>query len=67
MRIKMTVKEKTIKYELCVTVPEECINLEGVAQRIRWAFEQIKSVRKEDITLSGLFLIEEGEVQEIIK
>ena len=63
----MIVKEKTIKYELCVTVPEEYISLEGIAQRIRWAMGQIKAERKENIELSGLHLIEEGEVREVIK
>ena len=63
----MTVKEKTIKYELYVTVPEKYTNLESIADRIRWAIKQLKITRYDDIVLSDLYLIEEGEVQEVIK
>jgi len=63
----MTVKEKIIEYSLYVTVPESYINLEGIRQRIEWAMKQIKDVREDDIIMSGLHLIEEGEVQEVIK
>lgn len=62
----MTVREKTIKYELSVTAPEH-FNLEYTARRLSWAVKQIKYFWDEDIDLVSLSMVEEGEVQEVIK
>ena len=61
----MIVREKTIKYELYVTVSEEFTNLDVVAAHIHWAIDQLNQI---GVTISSeLYLIEEGEVQEVIK
>jgi hypothetical protein len=62
----MMVREKTSRFELYVTVPEDYA-VGPVAQRIERAMRQIKPVRKEDIEFSGLFLLEEGDAHEVIK
>jgi hypothetical protein len=62
----MTVREKTIKYELLVTVPEN-YKVEPITQLIELAMRWIKEVRGDEPVLSGLYLIEEGEAHEVIK
>jgi hypothetical protein len=63
----MTKKIKKIKYELNIEVPAEYTNLEGIAQRIRAGFNSEYVPKADNIEIGGLYLLEEGEIQEVIK
>ena len=62
----MKVRERTLKYELTLTAPEG-VELDVVSWRIEWSMGRSKTIWKDGVDLVDVRLIEESEVQEMIK